>query len=1262
MRRVVTTWFAASIAALAATASWAAGPATRPVWAPGAAPALVGLAPAGRGLAGQAMVPAKAASPTEGNPNVAGLPTILDVRSPLSTAIVTNVGGRNTQYAEVDLMADWDGSEDGTADRGAKLVDLAGSFTVPGQMLTRVAVSEHTAANGFTENIFYYGDSVGNLYVGADMDLDGKINPAMGDKVLTVNLPTVLNAFGTLNSDSQIVVTGLAVNPVADLTSFANVNGSFSYFNHKTAELLVVTFWDTGGGIRILSNGQVIHSGVLAFPVDDAPTPAAAPPGILSDTGFPITFGGAFGVAFSIYANLAGCAVDDDGNAYFQQVDLQQYTGGNIVKITSVDDPASNQDRSFATNGFATLTTLNPANGDYGTSTGPANQVNHFTNYSGTSPLFGDVVALGTGPGNVVYAAVARSWADDDDPATQATEGPFPAPPELGATPSMVISFVDFNGLVGPLPQEQPLPDGHADAVDSSEIVPGVNNYRAFALGNGPDLRSPTSKVFGSADNTLKLDLQIDYSIFGGVIADEANTVYVVSGGAPAWIGTNPSPTRGEILSFEDNNPYDRRADYIDYRGDALPNPPASGGTVGDGDSDRFDHLFWVAPLDPVTITPLGVAGLSRGFLLYLNRTRNNNALNSTFGLLPNGHPQGDDGSNGPIYFSHLDPGHQASGGDDQYFPFHGDDDDGGGNPAITGALEGGFEFVFGGVPGACPADVWNAFYLNSNGNITFGVGDTSNIPSKSDFQSGAPRIAPAWTDMDPGSRWQYGNKNTFPVQALGYAGINEFKVRFIGVPLFGFESAASTNSFSVSLWDDGTGADENANQPLNPANPIGNNAVPFDLQEGPTAPRWFPTSAGPVSAPPRADGTGLFSFDYGFMDLTGDPSLVPVLVGYSVGGLDPDFGQEANLSEAGRNGIMGGGDVPSVFEFFHNDDYDLRGEGNSAADTSPPSQGDPNRQRLDFAGYDCGVLAPRRLVLDSSGNGVLEAGETVDVAPVWHNGGGFPGPFSGGASHFTGPNDPDPTFTINDDLATYTIPGGSDGTCGPPEECYQLTLGVPSSRPSLHWDTRFEEHLAPGITKTWTVHVGGSFSDVSSNSAFYPYIETMLHFGVSEGCGGGMFCPNASIPRKEMAKQLLLAREGTVYVPQACVSGSEIFNDVPASDPYCRWIEELARRGITAGCGGGNFCPDSPVSRGQIAVLALGTLEGSGYAPPACTTPPFNDIPTASPFCPWIQEFALRGITAGCGGGNYCPSLEVSAGQMSVFMSKTFSLELYGK
>jgi hypothetical protein len=44
--------------------------------------------------------------------------------------------------------------------------------------------------------------------------------------------------------------------------------------------------------------------------------------------------------------------------------------------------------------------------------------------------------------------------------------------------------------------------------------------------------------------------------------------------------------------------------------------------------------------------------------------------------------------------------------------------------------------------------------------------------------------------------------------------------------------------------------------------------------------------------------------------------------------------------------------------------------------------------------------------------------------------------------------------------------------------------------------------------------------------------------------------------------------------------------NDVPTSHPFFRFIEALAASGITAGCGTGSYCPDQPLTRGQMAVF----------------------------------------------------------------------------
>ena len=50
-------------------------------------------------------------------------------------------------------------------------------------------------------------------------------------------------------------------------------------------------------------------------------------------------------------------------------------------------------------------------------------------------------------------------------------------------------------------------------------------------------------------------------------------------------------------------------------------------------------------------------------------------------------------------------------------------------------------------------------------------------------------------------------------------------------------------------------------------------------------------------------------------------------------------------------------------------------------------------------------------------------------------------------------------------------------------------------------------------------------------------------------------------------------------------------FNDVPQGHPFFRFIEALADSGITVGCGSGNYCPDAPLTRGQMAVFLAKAL-----------------------------------------------------------------------
>jgi S-layer family protein len=308
--------------------------------------------------------------------------------------------------------------------------------------------------------------------------------------------------------------------------------------------------------------------------------------------------------------------------------------------------------------------------------------------------------------------------------------------------------------------------------------------------------------------------------------------------------------------------------------------------------------------------------------------------------------------------------------------------------------------------------------------------------------------------------------------------------------------------------------------------------------------------------------------------------------------------------------------------------------------------------------------IAPARFEVDitasatANGNGVLEPGERAVVASAWRNISGYAQPLTAYAVLGGGPG---PVYETPDNFADFGIvANGAIGSCRDTGNCFAVRIS--GARPAPHWDAGFAEQIVPVNLLPWrtrTMHVGDSFADVVRSSPFTRFVETVYHYGVMDGCAPGSFCPLAAVTREQMAPSVVRASD-PAFVPRACVAGGELFADVPASNPNCPWIEELARRNVVTGCGGGNYCPTQAVSREQLPVYLLATRDGSGYAPPACGTPVFLDVPASSPFCPWVEELVRRHVVAGCGNGNYCPAPAVTREQMSVFLAVTFELSLY--
>jgi hypothetical protein len=82
---------------------------------------------------------------------------------------------------------------------------------------------------------------------------------------------------------------------------------------------------------------------------------------------------------------------------------------------------------------------------------------------------------------------------------------------------------------------------------------------------------------------------------------------------------------------------------------------------------------------------------------------------------------------------------------------------------------------------------------------------------------------------------------------------------------------------------------------------------------------------------------------------------------------------------------------------------------------------------------------------------------------------------------------------------------------------------------------------------------------------------------------------------QRNVSEELRLVRVAVRCQRQVSMPpGMASFTDVPTTHPFYQFIEALAASGITAGCAGPptpQFCPDAPITRGEMAVFLAAAL-----------------------------------------------------------------------
>ncbi len=82
---------------------------------------------------------------------------------------------------------------------------------------------------------------------------------------------------------------------------------------------------------------------------------------------------------------------------------------------------------------------------------------------------------------------------------------------------------------------------------------------------------------------------------------------------------------------------------------------------------------------------------------------------------------------------------------------------------------------------------------------------------------------------------------------------------------------------------------------------------------------------------------------------------------------------------------------------------------------------------------------------------------------------------------------------------------------------------------------------------------------------------------------------------------------------------------------------------------------PNASDGSEKVAGIIIGYKLQVSQAPSVAT---FADVPVGSIYFPFVEALFKSGITAGCGGGNFCPNTAITRGQMAVFLATALGLQ----
>lgn len=185
------------------------------------------------------------------------------------------------------------------------------------------------------------------------------------------------------------------------------------------------------------------------------------------------------------------------------------------------------------------------------------------------------------------------------------------------------------------------------------------------------------------------------------------------------------------------------------------------------------------------------------------------------------------------------------------------------------------------------------------------------------------------------------------------------------------------------------------------------------------------------------------------------------------------------------------------------------------------------------------------------------------------------------------------------------------------------------------------------GFMLSPAIIAGKSFKDVSNEHRFFEEISYLYDLKIVTGFGDGSYGPDATVTRAAAATMIgrALNLDGTQRDTR--------FPDVKDGNNASGFIETAAELGIITGFPNGEFKPNAPVTRGQMAIFLSRAFELKEESQQS-----FTDIREGMSSYIHVKRILAANITQGFPGGTFRPDQQINRAEFAALLARALNDE----